>query len=220
MHSPGPGNRFCALAAATFVLVGAIESGCAGYKQDTSATGSIYDVRVTTSPALVASCRSLGGVDSRETSNCGLTVQPTPEECLRYQVRRAGGDTLLINGPIGEAYDCSGHAVGDGDPAPSRRRRQRRPREESRPNPAPAAGAPASAPPQADTPPESAVRITREREMAKGCIYLGDADPSGTCTESNGAATGSCADQARKAGGNLILRDGERSQIFSCRTKP
>jgi hypothetical protein len=138
---------------------------------------------------------------------------------MRYQVRRAGGDTLLINGPIGEAYDCSVHAAATETPTvppPT----ATPPREEIRPSPAPAPAAPAPAPPPAHAPPESPVRITREREMAKGCVYLGDADPAATCTEAGGEATGGCADQARKAGGNLILRDGERSQIFSCPTKP
>src|SRR5206468_664530 len=70
---------------------------------------SIYDVRVTTHPNDVADCRLIEHVDSRDSAKgCGLTVQPTPEECLRYQVRRAGGDTLLTKGPAGDAYDCSG----------------------------------------------------------------------------------------------------------------
>src|SRR6476646_4407990 len=69
---------------------------------------TIWDVRVTRNGGDVGGCGFLVNVDSRDTANCGSTVQPTPEECLRYQVRYAGGDTLLINGPIGKAYDCSG----------------------------------------------------------------------------------------------------------------
>ncbi len=90
------------------LLALALSSGCADYNATTRATRSIYSVNVVTNAAAVRDCRLLGRVNSRDESKCGLTVQPTPEECLRYQVRRAGGDTLLINGPIGDAYDCSG----------------------------------------------------------------------------------------------------------------
>ncbi|MGE5413335.1 MAG: hypothetical protein ACM3NW_04105, partial [Syntrophomonadaceae bacterium] len=89
------------------VLLGALAAGCANYKADTEATGAIWTVRVTTNIADVRDCRVIRHVDSRDTAlGCGLTVQPTPEECLRYQVKRAGGDTLLMRGPAGEAYDC------------------------------------------------------------------------------------------------------------------
>src|SRR5476649_1804048 len=82
--------------------------GCTNYKADTDATSAIWKVHVTTSAAEVAPCRFIQHVDSRDTTlGCGLTVQPTPEECLRYQVKRLGGDTLLIRGPAGDAYACS-----------------------------------------------------------------------------------------------------------------
>jgi hypothetical protein len=78
---------------ASLVAVGA---GCVAYSQTRAATSSIWDVRVTTNPDGVADCRLIERVDSRDPAGgCGLTVQPTAEECLRYQVRRAGGDTLL-----------------------------------------------------------------------------------------------------------------------------
>ena len=114
------------------VLLAAFGAGCADYKADMNATTTIYEVRVTTHAADVAGCRLIERVDSRDPDKgCGLTVQPTPEECLRYQVRRAGGDTLLMRGPVGDAYDCSGRTT-----RPPRRpfdrvhdrRRQRRPR--------------------------------------------------------------------------------------------
>src|SRR5262249_59633562 len=92
------GVRF-ATAAALLTLA----AGCADYKQVTDATRTIDAVHVTTTAADVADCRFLEKVDYRDTAKgCGLTVNPTPEECLRYQVRRAGGDTLLRDGPVGK----------------------------------------------------------------------------------------------------------------------
>src|SRR5215471_1848800 len=93
-------GRWAGLAGIPFAL--SALSGCADYQATTRATRSIYSVNVVTNAAQVRDCRLLGRVNSRDESSCGLTVQPTPEECLRYQVRRAGGDTLLINGPIGD----------------------------------------------------------------------------------------------------------------------
>ncbi len=224
-------------AASALVLLAAIGGGCVGYSQDVGATKSIYDVRVTTNAKDVAECRLIEHVDSRDTAKgCGLTVQPTPEECLRYQVRRAGGDTLLERGPAGEAYDCSGRAAAPHEaaapeappaltPAPRPPAATLAPTLTPTPTPVPVPAAPA-APVSASSPtpsPRSStairVRITGDREAAKGCVYLGDAAPA-ACAETSGEASGDCADQALKAGGDLILRDGARAQIFSCKARP
>jgi hypothetical protein len=195
-------------------------AGCSDYKQTRGATSSIWDVRVTTNPKEVGDCRLIEGVDSRDSARgCGLTVQPTPEECLRYQVRRAGGDTLLLKGPVGDAYDCSGRATN--------------PQEAGRATPPTTAPPPTSTPqppaPKTPTPPSerfaeprpaSRVPITQDRESAKGCVYLGDAASKAECTDEQGEASGDCADQALRAGGDLILLDGARAQIFSCKAKP
>jgi hypothetical protein len=195
-------------------------AGCSDYKQTRGATSSIWDVRVTTNPKEVGDCRLIEGVDSRDSARgCGLTVQPTPEECLRYQVRRAGGDTLLLKGPVGDAYDCSGRATN--------------PQEAGRATPPTTAPPPTSTPqppaPKTPTPPSerfaeprpaSRVPITQDRESARGCVYLGDAASKAECTDEQGEASGDCADQALRAGGDLILLDGARAQIFSCKAKP
>jgi hypothetical protein len=221
-------------AAPALVLLAAIGGGCAGYKEDVGATKSIYDVRVTTHAKDVADCRLIERVNSRDTAKgCGLTVQPTPEECLRYQVRRAGGDTLLERGPAGEAYDCSGEAAVPHEaaapvappaltPAPRPPAATLAPTLTPTPVPipvAPAAPVSASSPTPSPRPsPAIRVRITADREAAKGCVYLGDAAPA--CAEASGEVRGDCADQVLKAGGDLILRDGARAQIFSCKTRP
>jgi len=176
---------------------------------------SIWDVRVTTRASDVASCRFLVNVDSRDPGRCGSTVQPTPEECLRYQVRYAGGDTLLINGPIGKAYDCSGEpstsepTVAE-PPAPSpppvptpTRSPEPAPTRVPTPGPAPARGRPS-------------VRITGDREAAKGCVYLGDVPAEITCSD---PSTG-CVDEAIRLGGNLVVVGAGRAQVFSCQPKP
>ena len=207
-------------AASTLVLLAAMGAGCSDYKQTRGATSSIWDVRVTTNPKEVGDCRLIEGVDSRDSARgCGLTVQPTPEECLRYQVRRAGGDTLLLKGPVGDAYDCSGRATS--------------PQEAGRATPPTTAPPPTSTPqppaPKTPTPPSerfaeprpaSRVPITQDRESARGCVYLGDAASKAACTDEQGEASGDCADQALRAGGDLILLDGARAQIFSCKAKP
>jgi hypothetical protein len=216
------------------LLALAAASRCADYSATTAATRSIYNVRMVQSAAEVRDCRPLGRVNSRDESRgCGLTVQPTPEECLRYQVRRAGGDTLVRQGPVGDAYDCSGGAaqtpaaaspepVPPPMPAPSMT--------QVPPPPAPPAPAPVTTPPPAPVPPPPPpapieppagdVRLTSDRAAAKGCVYLGDVDGQTACEGQGGRATEGCADQARKAGGDLILVEGARAQIFSCKARP
>ena len=212
------------------LLASAIGTGCVGYQADTAATNSIGSVRVTTSAAEVASCRFLQHVDSRDSAlGCGLTVQPTPEECLRYQVRRAGGDTLLIRGPAGEAYDCSrgtaeaaaapkpsAPATAPSAPAPS-------PSPAARPTPSPAPAAAAAAPPPEPTPvpaPAPSVRVAADPAAARGCVYLGELRPSTACDVAGDAAAGDCAAQALRLGGDLIVQEQGRGQIFSCKARP
>ncbi|MFY9550249.1 MAG: hypothetical protein WAU32_03795 [Thermoanaerobaculia bacterium] len=187
------------------VLLSVIEVGCADYTQTTAATNSISDVRVTTSRGEVGDCRPLGRVDSRDTARgCGLTVQPTPEECLKYQVRRAGGDTLLRGGPVGDAYDCS--------------------KPNATPPESPRATPPTSTPPPqhaAAPPPKGRVRIVRSRDMAKGCVYLDDVDLKTACAEELGKTSEDCvSDRAIEAGGNMVFLDAGRAQIFSCKAMP
>jgi ribosomal protein L32 len=191
--------------------------GCSEYKQTHHATMTIWDVRVTKNARDVEDCRLLGDVDSRDDRRgCGSTVQPTPEECLRYQVRYAGGDTLLINGPIGKAYDCSGEppaaeptVAASGAPAPA----APLPTPTRSPEPAPSE-VPAPSPPTAE--PRPSVRITAEREAAKGCIYLGDVPASVACQD----RSAECIDQAIRAGGDLVVVEAGRAQIFACRRTP
>jgi cell division septation protein DedD len=200
--------------------------GCTGYKQTQRATDSIWDVRVTTHPADVGSCRLIGGVDSRDTQRgCGLTVQPTFEECLRYQVRLAGGDTLLMNGPIGEAYDCSGEKASPAEATAIPPQTTHTPVT----NPPPAAAAAPTPPPATSVttpaasalePRRSGVRITADRAAAKGCVYLGDIGAALACDDEDGEASADCAREALEAGGDLIVREGGKAQIFSCRAKP
>ena len=122
-------------------------SGCVDYTATTRATRSIYSVRVVTSAAEVGDCRLIGRVNARdEERGCGLTVQPTTEECLRYQVRRVGGDTLVSSGFVGDAYDCSGGGASASAPATTQTA--------SAPTPPPAAAplAPTAAAPPTPTP--------------------------------------------------------------------
>ena len=212
------------------MLLAAFGVGCTAYKDDRSATATIWQVHLTTNPKDVAGCRLIESVDSRDTAKgCGLTVQPTPEECMRYQVRRAGGDTLLMNGPIGGAYACGAPETPvptAGAQAPAAPPTTTTPTAVSTPAPpAPAAAVPAPmAPvptPLVATPaPGPAISFSSDRATAKGCTYLGDVTGAGPCTVDHGRASGDCADQALAAGGDLILVDGARFQIFACKARP
>jgi len=218
--------------AASMIAWIALAAGCANYQPMMDATRSTASVRVTTKAAEVADCRFLEKVDSRDTARgCGLTVQPTPEECLQYQVRRAGGDTLLRNGPIGSAYACESHdAIQKAEASvPPASMATPAPASIATPAPAPVA-APAPAPAAAAAPPPTAapveppavdVRLTSDRAAAKGCVYLGDVDAQTPCEGQRGPTpSAGCADQARKAGGDLILVEEGRAQIFSCKARP
>jgi hypothetical protein len=187
------------------LLLSAVGIGCADYQQTHAATTSIWDVRATTHPDEVKNCRHITRVDSRDSQRgCGLTVQPTPEECLRYQVKYAGGDTLLVRGPMGDAYDCSGRSVAAPQPSP--------------------APQPTATPPTTATPvpaPGVRVRIVESRELVRGCVYLDDMDLKTACPEEYGKTSTDCmTDWAIKAGGNTVLTEGGRTQVFSCKTAP
>jgi len=187
-------------------------AGCATHQADTTAAGAIESVRVTTNTRDVRDCRVIRHVDSRDTAlGCGSTVQASVEECLRYQVVRAGGDTLLMRGPAGEAYDCGrtgspAAAVKEPPPAPTA------PEQASTltlPTPVPTASEPLPS-----------VHVTFDRSSARGCIYLGDVDWTTACGESAGAPVGPCADKAQKLGGNLVVHGGAVAEVFWCRPAP
>jgi hypothetical protein len=222
------------------LLLGVLAAGCANYKADTDATGAIWTVRATTSVADVKDCRLIRHVDSRDASlGCGLTVQPTPEECLRYQVKRAGGDTLLMRGPAGEAYDCgSGTATAAAEAAPSATAAAPTRAVAAAPTPLPtsppavpspsepvrtpaaAAVVPPPAPAAPAATPAPSVRANTDRSAARGCVYLGEIDWTAACGEAPDAASGPCAENATRLGGNLVVREGSRAGVFSCPTKP
>ncbi len=213
----GPRTLSSARVLAGFLLYTTLAIACTDYQADTAATYSIRSVRVTTSAAEVASCRLIQHVDSRDsTLGCGLTVQPTPEECLRYQVRRVGGDTLLMRGPAGEAYACEAAA-----PSPAAAAAPTSaPIAVSTTPSQPAAVAPPPAPAPAPAPATASVRLTADRDAARGCVYLGELAPSTACDMSGETASGECAAQALRAGGDLIVRDAGRGQIFACKARP
>ena len=216
VHAGGGQPR--AGARAALVLLSAIAVGCADYRLTSAATASISDVRVVTKAGEIGDCRPLGRVDSRDTARgCGLTVQPTPEECLKYQVRRSGGDTLLLAGPVGDAYDCSNQSPGSEPAAP----RAQTVRADS---PEPPAAPPSISTPRASAaapPARSGVRIVRSREMARGCIYLDDLDLKTACAGEIGEAAEDCvSSRAVEAGGDTVLLDEDRAQIFSCKAAP
>jgi hypothetical protein len=231
-------RRRLAAAAAVSALAAVAASGCADYARTHSATMSVWDVRLARSESEVAGCRFLANVDSRDARlGCGSTVQPTPEECLRYQVRYAGGDTLLINGPVGKAYACAPEAAAEAPATPAPAAPASAPT--SAPIPASAAApvpaptrvtgaaaptsAPAPAPPAAATPAPSltvdesaSVRVTADRQAARGCVYVGDVPAGVAC----GDSPRSCVDEAVRAGGNLVVTGPGGAQIFSCPARP
>jgi hypothetical protein len=204
------------------LLLFAAAIGCAGYKQSLKATNSIWNVTVTTNREDVKNCRRVATVNANDTKRgCGLTVQPSTQECLQYQVLLAGGDTLLSNGFVGEAYQCLA-------PRPTSSE------VEATPTPTPAAApapppVPSSSPTQAPTPApaplkaspapaSSGVRLVQSREAVKGCVYLGDVDLRAECpVEGTGTPISCIAERAARAGGNTVLVEGDRAPIFSCK---
>ncbi len=220
----------------------AASAGCVDYTATTRATRSIYSVRVVTSAAEVRDCRLIGRVNSRDEAKCGLTVQPTPEECLRYQVRRAGGDTLVINGPVGDAYDCSGGAAStsaapataaSAAPPPATPAAALPAAAAQAPAPTPAAALPATTPSAAPSAPTPAAapsaptraRVVRERESARGCVYLGDLDPKTACPGTTAAAAEDClARRGAEAHADTVVLASDSAngsaQLFACKATP
>jgi hypothetical protein len=217
-------------------LLALAASGCVDYNATTQATRSIYSVRVVTSAAEVADCRLIGRVNARdEARGCGLTVQPTTEECLRYQVRRAGGDTLVSNGFVGDAYDCSGGGASASAPAapPATAAPASAP---SAPAPAPTlaaalpaptpAPAPTAAPAPAPAPTDKRARVVRERGAARGCVYVGDLDPKTACPGATGASSAVAEDclarRGAEAGADTVVFDSVSgsAQLFACKATP
>jgi hypothetical protein len=51
-------------------------------------------------------------------------------------------------------------------------------------------------------------------------VYLGELAATTACDVSGETASGDCAAQALRAGGDLIVRDAGRGQIFACKARP
>jgi hypothetical protein len=191
-------------------------SGCADYQANTAATRSIWSVRVVKAKE-VGDCRALGRVDSRDAARgCGLTVQPTPEECLRFQVRRAGGDTLVMNGPVGDAYDCSGGAApavaAAAPPAAAPTENVAAPAA-VRPTPIPTSPSPSALPAVGKR-----ARVVSDHAAARGCVYVGDLDPKSACGLDMGSTEDCLARVGAESGGDTVVwdRNAELAQVFNC----
>jgi hypothetical protein len=190
------------------LLLVASAIGCSDYQQTLSATKSIWGVRAVTDRREVADCRLIGRVDSNDSvRGCGLTVQPTVEECLRYQVVSVDGDTLLMNGIVGEAYDCAGRRA---PPATTLA-------EKPGPPPAPAA----SPSPKVSTSPfRERVRFVTRRDAVKGCVYLDEVSARAPCPNGQGEWKDCLAELAIQSGGNTVLLAGDGAQVFACKASP
>jgi hypothetical protein len=51
-------------------------------------------------------------------------------------------------------------------------------------------------------------------------VYLGELPASTACDVNGETASGECAAQALRAGGDLIVRDAGRGLIFACKARP
>lgn len=222
------GERRAAAAGCVLLAAAGLTTACTDYKANASATSAIWTVRVTTDAAAVAGCRHIQHVDSRDPAlGCGQTVQPTPEECLRFQVKRVGGDTLLVRGPAGEAYACAAEpaatATAAATPEPAATASAvPAPAPPASPSPtafAPSPPAPTASPSSPPRPASPTVRLTSNHDDARGCVYLGDLSSADDCTGAD-QASGSCAEKALAAGGNLVLKEGGRAQTFACPSHP
>ena len=187
--------------------------------QNIEKTEAIWTVKVTTNPQDVKNCRHVAFVDSRDTKRgCGLTVQPSPLECLEYQVLLAGGDTLLSNGFIGEAYQCVA-------PSPTPSELSVTPTPSPTPTPqvvAPVSPTPATQAPAplqtSPAPASTGMRFVQSREAVKGCVYMDEIDLKAECpTDGTGTPNACIAERAARARGNTVLVEGDRALIFSCK---
>lgn len=182
--------------------------GCSDYQQTLSATKSIWSVRAVTDRREIADCRLIARVDSNDSvRGCGLTVQPTVEECLRYQVVSVNGDTLLMNGLVGEAYDCAGRSV---PPATTLAERPA-------PPPAPAASPRPKVP---TSPPRERVKFVTRRDEVKGCVYLDEVNAKAPCPNGSWELKDCLAELAIQSGGNTVLLAGDGAQVFACKASP
>ena len=226
---------------AALVLFLAAGMGCAGYQQTSAATKNVWSIRIAKSPAEVENCRYLGLVDANDSRRgCGLTAQPTTQECLRYQVALAGGDTLIDRGFVGDAYDCSGRNAASATSSPVAP-------PPGTPTPVPGSAEPTPSPttsgsatgaslatetPAAPTPPATAVptptpaapagsagvRIVESRSALKGCVYLDEIDLEAECPSAAGATSRECVlSRSARLGGNAVLIEARRALVFSCK---
>jgi hypothetical protein len=226
---------------ATFVLFLAAGMGCASYQQTSKATRNVWSIRIAKGPAEVENCRYLGLVDANDAHRgCGLTAQPSTEECLRYQVALAGGDTLVARGFVGDAYDCSGRSAASATPSPvpppPSPPAPASPAAEPPPSPTasrpatealpatetPAAPTPSSTPVATPTPAAPAgnagVRIVESRSALKGCVYLDEIDLKAECPSAAGATSMECVvNRSSRMGGNAVLIEANRALVFSCK---
>ena len=214
--------------------------GCATYRQTSEATRSIWSIRIAKSPAEVANCRYLGLVDANDPHRgCGLTAQPSTQECLRYQVALAGGDTLIDKGFVGDAYDCSGRnaasatspPVAPPSSTPTPVSGSAEPPPSPTASPSAAGTSPATETPAAPTPPApvatptpvapaggGGVRIVESRSALKGCVYLDEIDLEAECPSEAGAASTECVvERSSRLGGNAVLIEANRALVFSCK---
>ncbi len=229
---------------AALVLFLATGIACTSYRKTSVATKDLWSVRVAKDKTEVEDCRSLGLVDATDTTRgCGLTVQPSTQECLRYQVALAGGDTLIDRGFVGDAYDCSvrSGASATASPAPPLSPTPTPASPTAGPVPSPTPRPPATPTPLATvtplpaTPPPAAaatrtprppaesvgVRIVESRSALKGCVYLDEIDLKTECPSEGAAASVGCiVDRSSRIGGNAVLVEGNRALVFSCKNDP
>jgi hypothetical protein len=112
-----------------------------------------------------------------------------------------------MNGPVGEAYDCSGRSA-----AP----------------PTTSAQSPAPSPTSAATPTPGVTTSSRRkqvefvarRDAVKGCVYLDEVNVKAACPNGSGESKDCLADRAIGSGGNTILLEGDGAQIFACKASP
>jgi hypothetical protein len=214
------------IAIPALAVAAALGGSCSTYDQTMDATKTIWSVRVVYKPEEVKQCRFLANVDSTASPpGCGLTVQPTTDECLRFQVRYVGGDTLLFNGLVGKAYDCGLFTPTPTDtPAPAPAvptpTPAAAPPPAAAPAPSPVPAAPAPTPAPVPTVSPAGVRIVHGRELVRGCVYLDDLDPAECGGEGAPNRENCLSERAGRIGGNTVLLEGGRARIFECRATP
>jgi hypothetical protein len=109
-----------------------------------------------------------------------------------------------MNGPVGEAYDCSGRSA----PSPTTSAQRLAPPSTSATTPTPGV---------TTSPRSKQVEFVARRGAVKGCVYLDEVEVKAACPNGSEESKDCLANRAIESGGDTVLLEGDGAQIFACK---